>query len=131
MGAALCVVRLCLRCSEALDVSYLRPGDFNFTVARLGVRNKRVEELLGDGGHVLNGSVEGSFIRFRRRIKARQFANELQRSSVDLVFGSWRVKIKQRLNIAAHSEGSPLRDEFDFILLHGWGDKPAICTTLA
>jgi hypothetical protein len=88
---------------EAFDGAGMGAGGFDFAVARGGVCDKRLEQVMGSVGDVIDAALEGGFVGLRRPCEARKLAHELRRGGADLGVGGRRIKIIERFNIATHA----------------------------
>src|SRR3990172_994145 len=75
-------------------------GD-DVAVARRRLGNQRFDERARGGSHLGDRLVEGGLIGLGGFSETRDLAHKLQRSVADLVFGSGRLEVKQRFDIAA------------------------------
>src|SRR2546425_4879276 len=63
---------------------------------------KRVEQHPTRGGHIPHGRIERYLVGLRRRVKATDLADELQRRVVQLVISGLAVGLPQTLDVSAH-----------------------------
>src|SRR5437870_12711657 len=64
---------------------------------------KRVEQHPTRGGHIPHGRIERYLVGLRRRVKATDLADELQRRVVQLVTSGLAVGLPQTLDASAHA----------------------------
>jgi hypothetical protein len=57
---------------------------------------------VGGGGDLVDGGIEGFAVGLRRRVEARQLADELERGVADLLIRRGRVEVEQCPDVAAH-----------------------------
>jgi len=69
---------------------------------------KRVEQHPTRGGHIPHGRIERRLVGLRRRVKATDLADELQRRVVQLVVSGLAAGLPQTLDVSAHG-GTLLR----------------------
>jgi len=65
---------------------------------------QRLEEHATGGGHIAHGGIEHGLVGLRRRVKAVDLADELQRRVTKLVVGGLTVGMSQTLDVPAHGE---------------------------
>src|SRR3989442_15833644 len=63
---------------------------------------KRGEQHPTRGGHIPHGRIERRLVGLRRRVKATDLADELQRRVVQLVISGLAVGLPQTLDVSAH-----------------------------
>src|SRR5690606_36934843 len=74
----------------------------DLAVAGRGIGLERIEQPAGGLLHVVDGTVEGHFVRLGRMREAAQLANELQRRSANLVLRCRWLEVEQGANVSAH-----------------------------
>src|ERR1700733_8385433 len=88
--------------SESLPRAFAGLFGLDLAVARRRVGLQPGQQPAGAVGHLGDRAVERLGIGLRRRVEAGQFAHELQCRGMDLGMGRRRLKIEQRLDVAAH-----------------------------
>jgi hypothetical protein len=75
---------------------------FDLSIARLGACLERLQKVPGNRRDFFDRTIEDSLVRLRGLVVARQFSDELQRGSLDLLVRRGRIEVKQRLDVPAH-----------------------------
>src|SRR5262245_8059695 len=97
------------RSPKALGGAGTGTRGLDFAIARLRIRDERVQQRARDRGHIHDGAVECRFVDLGRFIESRQLANELKRGGFDLLVGGGRVEVEQRFDVSAHRVSPRLR----------------------
>jgi hypothetical protein len=74
----------------------------DFPIARRGVRNERVEELVGCLRHLVDGPSESDFVSFGGPREAAQLADELEGRRADLFIRGRRPEVVESLDVSTH-----------------------------
>jgi hypothetical protein len=88
---------------EALGGAGFGFGGFFFAVFGWGGGFKRVEELEGGVGDLVDGGGEGGLVGFGGLVEASDFADELEGSGADLVGSDRRIEVIESFDVAAHT----------------------------
>src|ERR1700712_5378177 len=101
--------------AEAFLVASPGAGDLDVAVARCGRGDEILQQVLGDVGDLIDGSLERGPVGRGRVRGTADLADILQGSGADLVGGGRRLQVVQDFDVAAHvsslahegSDGAP------------------------
>ena len=59
----------------------------------MSIGYQRVQQIPGDSGKILDGTIERLFVRLGRRVEARQLSGKLERGGPNLIVSGRRIEI--------------------------------------
>jgi len=73
-----------------------------FAIVRWCAAFQGMNQASGNSSDFIDGSVEYSFVCFRRFVEAADFSHELERSRTNLLVGDRRIEIEKRFDASAY-----------------------------